>query len=170
MGLCGSGRRRGQLHRRCRKRAKPDLGLPLERRRRVRASFAALQRLMGHSKMETTQIYLRRLDRERAIERVRDLSWGFPFTSTAVEARTGFEPVNPSMPRGWRPIARSDQRLGLGGRGSKAPRLKPSRSAREGRGHPRNPPHSRASAREKSFARRLLESVCRPRRAAGRHV
>jgi integrase len=53
----------------------------------------ALQRLMGHSKMETTQIYLRRLDRERAMERVRDLSWGSPFASMAVEARTGFEPV-----------------------------------------------------------------------------
>jgi integrase len=53
----------------------------------------ALQRLMGHSKMETTQIYLRRLDRERAMERVRDLSWGSPFASMAGEARTGFEPV-----------------------------------------------------------------------------
>jgi integrase len=41
----------------------------------------ALQRLMGHSKMETTQIYLRRLDREQAMERVRDLSWGSPFAS-----------------------------------------------------------------------------------------
>ena len=48
---------------------------------------------MGHSKMETTQIYLRRLDRERAMERVRDLSWGSPFASIAAEARTGFEPV-----------------------------------------------------------------------------
>lgn len=43
----------------------------------------ALQRLMGHSKMETTQIYLRRLDRERAMERVRDLSWGAPFGAIA---------------------------------------------------------------------------------------
>jgi hypothetical protein len=32
-------------------------------------------RLLAHSKMETTQIYLRRLDRERATERVRDLFW-----------------------------------------------------------------------------------------------
>ena len=53
----------------------------------------ALQRLMGHARMETTQIYLRRLDRERAMERVRDLSWGAPFGSLAEEARTGFEPV-----------------------------------------------------------------------------
>jgi integrase/recombinase XerD len=53
----------------------------------------ALQRLMGHSKMETTQIYLRRLDRERAMERVRDLSWGSPFASIAREARSGFEPL-----------------------------------------------------------------------------
>ena len=31
----------------------------------------ALQRLMGHRKPETTQIYLRRLDNERAMERVK---------------------------------------------------------------------------------------------------
>jgi hypothetical protein len=48
---------------------------------------------MDHSKMETTQIYLRRLDRERAMERVRDLSWGSPFASIPGKARTGFEPV-----------------------------------------------------------------------------
>jgi integrase len=53
----------------------------------------ALQRLMGHSKMETTQIYLRRLDRERAMERVRDFSWGAPFGAMGEKARTGFEPV-----------------------------------------------------------------------------
>jgi hypothetical protein len=29
------------------------------------------------------------------MERVRDLSWGSPFASIAVEARTGFEPVFP---------------------------------------------------------------------------
>jgi integrase len=71
----------------------------------IRAAFAvrflethtgdleALQALMGHSRIETTQVYLRRLDRERAMERVRDLSWGAPFESLAVEAPTGFEPV-----------------------------------------------------------------------------
>jgi hypothetical protein len=48
---------------------------------------------MGHSKMETTEIYLRRLNRERAMERVRDLSWGSPFAAIALKARTGFEPV-----------------------------------------------------------------------------
>ena len=48
---------------------------------------------MGRSKMETTQIYLRRLDRERAMERVRDLSWGAPFGAISAKARTGFEPV-----------------------------------------------------------------------------
>jgi integrase/recombinase XerD len=54
----------------------------------------ALQRLMGHSKIETTQIYLRRLDRERAMERVRDLFLGSPFAAIAAEARSGFEPLN----------------------------------------------------------------------------
>lgn len=53
----------------------------------------ALQALMGHARIETTQIYLRRLNRERAMERVRDLSWGVPFEALAGEARTGFEPV-----------------------------------------------------------------------------
>jgi hypothetical protein len=48
---------------------------------------------MGHSKMETTQIYLRRLDRERAMERVRDLFWGSPFASIDEKARSGFEPL-----------------------------------------------------------------------------
>ena len=71
----------------------------------IRAAFAvqflethpgeleALQRLMGHSKIETTQIYLRRLDQERAMERVKDLSWGREFGSIAVEAPSGFEPL-----------------------------------------------------------------------------
>jgi integrase len=53
----------------------------------------ALQRLMGHSQIATTQIYLRRYDQERSMERVTDLSWGSPFGSLAVEARTGVEPV-----------------------------------------------------------------------------
>jgi integrase len=53
----------------------------------------ALQRLMGHSKIETTQIYLRRLDTERQMETVKDLSWGNRFGATAVEAPSGFEPL-----------------------------------------------------------------------------
>jgi integrase len=51
----------------------------------------ALQRLLGHTKPETTQIYLRRLDREKQMERVRDLSWGVQFGATAVEAPSRFE-------------------------------------------------------------------------------
>jgi integrase/recombinase XerD len=53
----------------------------------------ALQRLMGHSKIETTQIYPWRLDQERAMERAKDLSWGRQFGSIAVEAPSGFEPL-----------------------------------------------------------------------------
>jgi integrase len=53
----------------------------------------ALQRLMGHSKIETTQIYLRRLDTERQMETVKDLTWGNRFDATAVEAPSGFEPL-----------------------------------------------------------------------------
>ena len=51
----------------------------------------ALQRLMGHSKIETTQIYLRRQDRGKLMQRVRDLSWGNPFGALAVEAPSRFE-------------------------------------------------------------------------------
>jgi site-specific recombinase XerD len=35
----------------------------------------ALQELMGHKRPETTNVYLRRLDRRKAMESVRDLSW-----------------------------------------------------------------------------------------------
>ena len=71
----------------------------------VRAAFAvhfleghpgeieALQRLMGHSKIGTTEIYLRRLDRTRAMERVKDLSWGLRFEALDVEAPTRIELV-----------------------------------------------------------------------------
>ena len=52
----------------------------------------ALQRLLGHSKIETTQIYLRQLDNERQMERVRDLSWGARFGDFLEKAPGGFEP------------------------------------------------------------------------------
>ena len=51
----------------------------------------ALQRLLGHRKPETTQIYLRRLEKEKQMERVRDLSWGARFGAIAVEAPSRFE-------------------------------------------------------------------------------
>jgi hypothetical protein len=54
-------------------------------------ALEALQRLMGHSKIETTQIYLRRLDTERQMETVKDLTWGNRFGATAVEAPSRFE-------------------------------------------------------------------------------
>lgn len=50
----------------------------------------ALQRLMGHG---TTEIYLRRLDRARAMERVKDLSWGVRFGASEEEAPTRIELV-----------------------------------------------------------------------------
>ena len=73
----------------------------------------ALKELMGHARMETTLVYLRRKDKSRAMEVVRDLSWGgagrfvFPPSEEAArkkpsisrgffeEAHTGFEPVPP---------------------------------------------------------------------------
>jgi integrase len=54
----------------------------------------ALKELMGHSRIETTLIYLRRKNRARDMEAVRDLSWtSSVFSSSPLEAHTGFEPV-----------------------------------------------------------------------------
>ena len=73
----------------------------------------ALKELMGHTRIETTLVYLRRKDKAKAMEAVRTLSWGgaahfvFPPSEEAArkkpplsrgfaeEARTGFEPVPP---------------------------------------------------------------------------
>jgi integrase len=56
----------------------------------------ALKELMGHTRIETTLAYVRRKDRAKAMEAVRDLSWGVSgFESPAREAHTGFEPVLP---------------------------------------------------------------------------
>ena len=73
----------------------------------------ALKELMGHTRIETTLVYLRRKDKAKAMEAVRTLSWGgvghfvFPPREEAArkkpplsrgfleEAHTGFEPVPP---------------------------------------------------------------------------
>lgn len=57
----------------------------------------ALKNLLGHARHETTAVYLRRHDKARSMERVRDLSWGRRvFPPNAVMPPTGFEPVLPS--------------------------------------------------------------------------
>jgi site-specific recombinase XerD len=53
----------------------------------------ALQRLLGHSKLETTQRYLRAMEQGRLMERVRDLSWDVPFEASADKAPSGLEPL-----------------------------------------------------------------------------
>jgi integrase len=67
-------------------------------------AIESLQALMNHSRVDTTQVYLRALNRSKAMEAVRDLSWTTPsvFSSQAQkqawmqeEAHTGFEPVPP---------------------------------------------------------------------------
>jgi hypothetical protein len=50
---------------------------------------------MNHSRIDTTQVYLRALNKSKAMEAVRDLSWGPGLQPQAVEAHTGFEPVPP---------------------------------------------------------------------------
>jgi hypothetical protein len=44
-------------------------------------------------KADTTEIYLRRLNNERAMETVRDLSWGSPFGAYVEKAPSGIEPL-----------------------------------------------------------------------------
>jgi integrase/recombinase XerD len=59
-------------------------------------SIIALKELLGHSRIDTTMVYMRRKDKARAMETVRDLSWGrSALASFAQEAHTGFEPVLP---------------------------------------------------------------------------
>jgi integrase len=58
-------------------------------------ALESLQALMNHSRIDTTQVYLRALNRSKVMEAVRDLSWGSVFPSLEREAHTGFEPVPP---------------------------------------------------------------------------
>lgn len=55
-----------------------------------------VKELLAHDRIETTMVYLRRMNRARAMESVRDLKWsanGSVLSPRAVEAHTGFEPV-----------------------------------------------------------------------------
>lgn len=52
----------------------------------------SLKELMGHEDVETTYVYLRRMNRAKAMEVVRDLTWS-GLSERAGEAHTGFEPV-----------------------------------------------------------------------------
>jgi site-specific recombinase XerD len=58
-------------------------------------AIESLQALLGHSRIDTTQVYLRALERSQVMEAVRDLSWSSGFQAKRVEAHTGFEPVPP---------------------------------------------------------------------------
>jgi integrase len=76
-------------------------------------AIESLQALMNHSRIDTTQVYLRAFNRSKAMEVVRDLSWGLGLPPQAQEAEslpeaqeaglppqaeeahTGFEPVLP---------------------------------------------------------------------------
>jgi integrase len=55
----------------------------------------SLQALLNHSRIDTTQVYLRALNKSKAMEAVRDFSWGSGFQSNREKAHTGFEPVPP---------------------------------------------------------------------------
>ena len=53
----------------------------------------ALQRLLGHSKIETTQRYWRAMEHRRLMERGRDLSWDTRFEAITDKAPSGLEPL-----------------------------------------------------------------------------
>jgi integrase len=69
-----------------------------------------LQELMGHSSLLVTQVYLRKMNKGRAMERVRDLSWAtvvpsaipqiadVRFKSSPVVGERGFEPLHAVNP------------------------------------------------------------------------
>jgi integrase len=57
----------------------------------------ALKELLGHSRIETTMVYLRRKDKQAAMETVRSLSWGeVPVTGVSRIPPAGFEPALPA--------------------------------------------------------------------------
>ena len=59
-------------------------------------AIESLQALLNHSRIDTTQVYLRALNKSKAMEAVRDFSWNSSgFQANRVEAHTGFEPVPP---------------------------------------------------------------------------
>jgi integrase len=61
----------------------------------------ALQKLMGHKRLETTLVYLRRLQRRQQMETVRDLDWG----NGSGEIRTREPGVDPSYPLSRRALS-----------------------------------------------------------------
>lgn len=60
----------------------------------------SLKDLMGHQRLETTLIYLRRRNRRQGMETVRDLDWDLPesFEALPVTEKEGFEPSIPVEP------------------------------------------------------------------------
>jgi integrase len=55
----------------------------------------ALKEWMGHSRFETTMVYLRRKDKAQAMEATSELSWNSRFPSTPLVPPAGFEPALP---------------------------------------------------------------------------
>lgn len=58
--------------------------------------LVAVKELLGHSRIETTMVYLRRQDKTREMELVRGLTWGSGFPSNAAVPPAGFEPAFPA--------------------------------------------------------------------------
>src|SRR5262245_36389475 len=57
--------------------------------------LVAIKELLGHSRIETTMVYLRRQDKAREMEAVRGLSWGSVLPPNRHVPPAGFEPALP---------------------------------------------------------------------------
>jgi len=57
--------------------------------------LVAIKELLGHSRVETTMVYLRRQDKAREMETVRGLSWGSVLPPLGHVPPAGFEPALP---------------------------------------------------------------------------
>lgn len=55
--------------------------------------LVGLKELLGHARVETTMVYLRRQDKQREMETVRGLTWGSVFPHNAGLPPAGFEPA-----------------------------------------------------------------------------
>jgi site-specific recombinase XerD len=113
-----------------------------------------LRDLMGHSRIETTLVYLRRRDKAKAMEKVRDLTWG-------LSERGGAGRVEP--PESVSPSGLSAERRGAGQPRSESPIVPSSQPLEAHTGFEPVPPKSEL---QDTLLRRLRELTTQATRIA----